>query len=176
MMVVSGERFAEAPERSVVEVSMVDFELWLKLFPSPVSLKNPTHKDEKPKFFILDLKSIQEEKMTNTTAKTYPETTPVFTIPSNGKNSEDDELRSIIRRQKRTLNVNYSDSNSSKWMEQRKEWSQVSALDVQRFLDLVLNDPVIDSFHIHDVCMKSSDRYLLAMVFVYFKKGKEMLI
>ena len=113
--------------------------------------------------------------MTNTTAKTYPETTPVFTVPSNGKNSEDDELRSIIRRQKRTLNVNYSDSNSSKWMEQRKEWSQVSALDVQRFLDLVLNDPVIDSFHIHDVCMKSSDRYLLAMVFVYFKKGKEKL-
>ena len=105
--------------------------------------------------------------MANTTAKMCPETTPA---------PEDHELRSIIRRQKRTLNMNSSDSGSSKWMERRKEWSQVSALDVQRFLDLILNDPVIDSFHIHDVCMKSSDRYLIAMVFVYFKKGEEMLI
>ena len=105
--------------------------------------------------------------MANTTAKMYPETTPA---------PEDHELRSIIRRQKRTLNMNCSDSGSSKWMERRKEWSQVSALDVQRFLDLILNDPVIDSFHIHDVCMKSSDRYLIAMVFVYFKKGKETVI
>ena len=113
--------------------------------------------------------------MTNTIAKTYPETTPVFAMPSTDKESEDDQMRSIIRRERRTLNMNYPDSNSRKWMEQRKEWSQVNTSDVQRFLDLILSDPVIDSLHIHDVCMKSSDRYLLAMVFVYFKKGKEML-
>ena len=39
-MTVSAGRFAEVPERSVIKVSMVDFELWLKIFPSPVGLKN----------------------------------------------------------------------------------------------------------------------------------------
>ena len=36
------KQIAEAPERSVIEVSMDDFELWLKLFPSKstVTLKN----------------------------------------------------------------------------------------------------------------------------------------
>ena len=38
-MTVSAGRFAEVPERSVIEVSMVDFELWLKLFPPSVTLK-----------------------------------------------------------------------------------------------------------------------------------------
>ena len=52
----------------------------------------------------------------------------------------------------------------------QKEWWQVNEADVQHFLNLV-SDPVIEAFHIHDVCRKSSDRFLLAMVFVYFKKG-----
>ena len=37
-MTVSTGRFAEVPERSVIEVSMIDFELWLKIF--PLGLKN----------------------------------------------------------------------------------------------------------------------------------------
>ena len=36
---IYGNLVAEAPERSVIEVSMVDFELWLKLFPPSVTLK-----------------------------------------------------------------------------------------------------------------------------------------
>ena len=38
-MTVSAGRLTEVPERSVIEVSMVDFELWLKLFPPLVTLK-----------------------------------------------------------------------------------------------------------------------------------------
>ena len=36
----------------------------------------------------------------------------------------------------------------------------------------MLSDPVIKAFHAHDTCCLTSDRYLLAMVFVYFKKAK----
>ena len=55
----------------------------------------------------------------------------------------------------------------------RKEchWTQVSTADLKHFLNM-LSDPVIKAFHAHDTCCLTSDRYLLAMVFVYFKKAK----
>ena len=43
--------------------------------------------------------------------------------------------------------------------------------DVTHFI-CVLNDPVIQAFHLHDQCNVISDRYLLAIVFTYFKKAK----
>ena len=50
-------------------------------------------------------------------------------------------------------------------------WTQVSTADLKHFLNM-LSDPVIKAFHAHDTCCLTSDRYLLAMVFVYFKKAK----
>ena len=51
------------------------------------------------------------------------------------------------------------------------DWTQVSRADLKHFLNM-LSDPVIKAFHAHDTCCLTSDRYLLAMVFVYFKKAK----
>lgn len=42
--------------------------------------------------------------------------------------------------------------------------------EVVRFFTL-LDDPVIQDFLVHDACYRVSDRYLLAMVFTYFKRA-----
>ena len=74
------------------------------------------------------------------------------------------------------LQIIFEDSNlpvGGQGVPSKKEchWTQVSTADVKHFLNL-LSDPVIKAFHTHDTCCLSSDRYLLGMVFVYFKKAK----
>jgi len=41
----------------------------------------------------------------------------------------------------------------------------------KQFIELLTTDAVILAFHAHDVCFMSSDRYLLAMVFIYFNRS-----
>lgn len=52
-----------------------------------------------------------------------------------------------------------------------KPWNKIVEADVRNFLAL-LDDPVVKSFSIHDVCFRSLDQYLVSMVFVYFKKAR----
>jgi speedy protein len=54
----------------------------------------------------------------------------------------------------------------------KDKWHHVHEADINRFVQLVTTDPVIQAFHAHDVCCQSSDKYLLAMVFVYFKRAQ----
>lgn len=87
----------------------------------------------------------------------------------------DDNFRSVSRKRKRLNCSRRSDCNLSNFggPSSRKEchWTQVSTADLKHFLNM-LSDPVIKAFHAHDTCCLTSDRYLLAMVFVYFKKAK----
>ena len=52
----------------------------------------------------------------------------------------------------------------------RRNWFEIHEADCQKFLE-VLEDPVIKAFLFQDACYVIADRYLLAMVFVYFRKG-----
>ena len=80
----------------------------------------------------------------------------------------------ILNDKSENFRVFVSDCNLSNFGGPSKKechWTQVSTADLKHFLNM-LSDPVIKAFHAHDTCCLTSDRYLLAMVFVYFKKAK----
>ncbi len=48
----------------------------------------------------------------------------------------------------------------------------VSDTDCRAFLNLINNDSVLRAFFLQDTCCRISDKYLTAMVFVYFKRAR----
>nr|XP_039252671.1 speedy protein A-like [Styela clava] len=87
--------------------------------------------------------------------------------------------RAIRRRPKRFRSEKLleaeSQSTTYPLVKRSKSITQQSCLivkcdEVVRFFTL-LDDPIIQDFLVHDICYRVSDRYLLAMVFTYFKRA-----
>ena len=43
---------------------------------------------------------------------------------------------------------------------------------LEKYVEMITTDSVIQAFHAHDVCCLSSDKFLLTMVYIYFNRAK----